>query len=214
MSRFKRDMEYWFIENEMPIRSRTHFWFKVLGLLVINPGVSAVYWHRVARTVYLMGPRFLTPSRILDRWTEFVTGAQLPGESDIGVGLRVYHPNGLVVSPKSKLGERVSLHSDVVMHGLEWDSSTGTLYAASSTPNTFYTVNTSTGLATTVGSIGLTSFNNLGYNSDTDVMYLTNSNTDSFYTINRATGAPTLIGALGGPTNPNGLAYNYDNDRN
>lgn len=115
MSRFKSDMQYWFIENEMPIRSRSHFWIKVLGLLVINPGVSAVYWHRVARTIYLFGPRFLTLSRIFDRWTEFVTGAQLPGESDIGVGLRVYHPNGLVVSPKSKLGERVSLHSDVVL---------------------------------------------------------------------------------------------------
>lgn len=115
MGLFKKDMQYWFVENEMPIKGRVHFWIKVFGLLVINPGVSAVFWHRVARVVYLWGPWALTPSRILDRWTEFLTGAQLPGESDIGWGLRVYHPNGVVVSPKSILGERVVLHSDVVL---------------------------------------------------------------------------------------------------
>lgn len=42
-------------------------------------------------------------------------------------------------------------------------------------------------------------------------MYLTNSGADNFHTINRATGATTLIGPLNGPTNPNGLAYNWDN---
>ncbi|MFY9263899.1 MAG: hypothetical protein WAO61_00500 [Solirubrobacterales bacterium] len=115
MRLFKKDMEYWFVENGFTITSSKHFWIKVLGLLVLNPGVSAVFWHRVARVIYLKGPAFLTLSRIVDRWTEFLTGAQLPGESDIGVGLRVYHPNGLVVSPKSRLGERVALHSDVVL---------------------------------------------------------------------------------------------------
>jgi sugar lactone lactonase YvrE len=43
-------------------------------------------------------------------------------------------------------------------------------------------------------------------------MYASNSGADSFYTMNRATGATTLIGPLSGPTNPNGLAYNFDND--
>jgi hypothetical protein len=96
------------------------------------------------------------------------------------------------------------------MHGLEWDSSTGTLYGASSTPNSFYTINTATGAATLVGDIGFSSFNNLGHDSTNDVMYMTNSFNDSLYTIDRATGVPTLVGALGGPTNPNGLAYAAD----
>lgn len=42
-------------------------------------------------------------------------------------------------------------------------------------------------------------------------MFATNSGTDSFYSMNLATGAATLIGALGGPTNPNGLAFDRDN---
>jgi hypothetical protein len=62
---------------------------------------------------------------------------------------------------------------DVVMHGLEWDGSTGTLYGASSTPNTFYSISTVTGAATAIDGIGLLSFNNIGYDSTNNVMYLT-----------------------------------------
>lgn len=105
--------------------------------------------------------------------------------------------------------------ADVVMHGLEWDNSTGTMYGVSGggTPSNFnaYTINTTTGAATLIGNTGLTSFTNLGYDSINNAMYATNSATDSFYSFNRATGACTLIGSLGGPTNPNGLAFNRDN---
>ncbi|MFY9487536.1 MAG: hypothetical protein WAP35_02410 [Solirubrobacterales bacterium] len=121
MKLFRQDMEYWFIENDQQVGGGIRFYWKVFGLLVINPGVSAVFWHRIARVVYLWGPAFLTPSRILDRWTEFLTGAQIPGQSDIGSGFRVYHPNGLVISPCSKLGERVCVHSDVVLGMLSGD---------------------------------------------------------------------------------------------
>jgi hypothetical protein len=103
--------------------------------------------------------------------------------------------------------------SAIVMHGLEHDDSTGTLYAASSHAagnGAIYTVNKATGLATLLGSTGLTSFTNLVYHAALNKLFATNSNTDSFYEINRATGAATLIGALTGPTNPNGLAYGVD----
>jgi hypothetical protein len=98
---------------------------------------------------------------------------------------------------------------DVVMHGLEWDSSTGTLYGGSN--GSLYSIEPATGTATLVGASGLTSFLNLGYNSATNVLYATSSSTDSSYVIDRATGAVTLLGLLGAPTNPNGLAFNPDN---
>lgn len=104
--------------------------------------------------------------------------------------------------------------STIVMHGLEYDLSTGTLYGASgSTNNNFYSINTSTGAATLIGPTGLTSFNNLCYHVPSDTMYLTNSGTDSWYTVDRTTGAATLVGALGaGVSNPNGLAYDLTTD--
>jgi sugar lactone lactonase YvrE len=101
----------------------------------------------------------------------------------------------------------------ILMHGIEWDDSTGTLWGASgdgATNNNFYNINKTTGAATAIGSTGLLSFVNLGYDSANDRLFATSSSTDSFYSINRATGAATLIGALGGPTNPNGMAFNKD----
>ena len=96
--------------------------------------------------------------------------------------------------------------SSLVMHGIEWDSSTGTLYGGST--GNLYTINTTTGLATLVGLSGLVSFLNLVHDTSTNTLYATNSNTDSFYSVDRTTGAMTLIGPLGPfSTNPNGLAY-------
>lgn len=105
--------------------------------------------------------------------------------------------------------------SSVVMHGIEWDTSTGTMYAASGGGGNFnaYTINPATGAGTLLGPMGVSSFTNLGYDSINNVMYATNSGTDAFYSFNRTTGALTLIGSLGGPTNPNGLAFNRDNGK-
>ena len=99
----------------------------------------------------------------------------------------------------------------IVMHGLEYVPETSTLYGVSSHNNGLYNINTTTGAATLIGTSGLTSFTNLGWNSATDVMYATNSGTDSLYTMNLATGAATLVGPLTGPTNPNGLAFDFNN---
>ena len=97
--------------------------------------------------------------------------------------------------------------SSLVMHGLEYDDSTGTLYGGSN--GNLYRIDKNTGLATLVGISGLTSFTNLGYDSDNDILYATNSGTDSFYRVDRNTGAMTLIGPLAPSTNPNGLAYDW-----
>ncbi len=98
--------------------------------------------------------------------------------------------------------------STLVMHGLEYDLSSGQLFGGSG--GNLYKIDKVTGTATLVGASGLTSFLNLGYNSDTDVMYASSSATDSFYTIDRGTGAVTLLGPLVNSTNPNGLAYDWN----
>ena len=67
----------------------------------------------------------------------------------------------------------------LVMHGLEYDDSTGTLYGTSSHNNGLYRINAGTGVATLIGTSGLPSFTNLGYNSATDTMYASNSGADS-----------------------------------
>ncbi|MEQ9325620.1 MAG: hypothetical protein RIF41_41025, partial [Polyangiaceae bacterium] len=98
-------------------------------------------------------------------------------------------------------------NSSLVMHGLEWDSSTNTLYGYSLDDGLF-SINTSTGLATQIGPAHNLGFGNLGYDSINDVMYVTMGDTDSLYIIDRGTGMLTLVGAMGGGTsNPQSLAF-------
>jgi serine O-acetyltransferase len=107
-------MQRWFAQN-YPDESFTafKFWRWTLLQFCVNPGVMAVAMHRMARVLYLRG--WGLPTVIMDRITELFTGAQIPGQSDIGPGFSVYHPNGVVISPCSVIGKNVSVHSDVVL---------------------------------------------------------------------------------------------------
>lgn len=97
--------------------------------------------------------------------------------------------------------------TDILVHGLEWNSVNNTLYAGSR--GLIYTVDTTTGLATQIiTATGLTSFTNLVHDSLNNVMYMTSSTTDALYSLDLVNlGEPVFIGFLAGPTNPNGLAY-------
>jgi hypothetical protein len=123
------------------------------------------------------------------------------------------------LDPNTGVATLVGAYGDstIVMQGLEFDSSTGTLYGASgSSSNTnFYSIDVNTGAATLIGDTGAavisptSPFVNLCYHPVHDVMYATVSGSaDSFYSLNRATGALTPIGPLSGPQNPNGMAFN------
>ncbi|HEX5108300.1 MAG TPA: hypothetical protein VFV95_07640 [Vicinamibacterales bacterium] len=102
-----------------------------------------------------------------------------------------------------------------ILHGLEWDSSTDTLYGVAVSDNRLYTIDRTTGLATLVGPTGLApgsgNYCNLGHHAAANVMLLTNSGTASTYTVDRTTGLATLLGPLNGPTSPTGLAFDSDN---
>lgn len=101
----------------------------------------------------------------------------------------------------------------IVMHGLEYVASTNTLFGVSSHNNGLYNISMTTGVATLIGTSSLASFTNLGYNSDTGIMYAVNTTTpESTHTIDLTTGAATFVGLLGAvSSNPNGMAYNRDN---
>ena len=102
--------------------------------------------------------------------------------------------------------------TNILVHGLEWDSTNNILYAGSR--GNIYTVDPATGLATQIiTSTSLPSFNNLVHDSLNDVMYMTSSTTDALYSLDLVNfGEPIFIGFLAGPTNPNGLAYVAEED--
>jgi DNA-binding beta-propeller fold protein YncE len=104
--------------------------------------------------------------------------------------------------------------SALVMHGLEWDPTTSTLFGMSF--GSLYTIDTTTGAATLVGNTGLTGFCNLAWDPVQNVMWMshaapsTSTVSDALYTLDRTTAVATLVGPLGAPTNPNSLAHNID----
>jgi hypothetical protein len=113
-------------------------------------------------------------------------------------------------------GSNTLLHTDsnaatrVFLDGLAVEA--GTLFGLQQGGAGFYTVNTTTGIPTLVGSTGITgiaySFGGLAFNSNSGTTYgaLANNNLSNLYTINTVTGAATLVGAIGTFTNVAGLA--------
>lgn len=115
---FKEDMQTFFGSSAGKIRfgenpSGFFFWRKVVGQIVLNPGVLTIALYRLSRSFYVKDKILI--SRIIDRFTELLTGAQLVGQSEFGPGLQVHHPVGLVVSPESTGGERVMLMGGVAL---------------------------------------------------------------------------------------------------
>ncbi|NUL82779.1 MAG: hypothetical protein HUU60_08675 [Armatimonadetes bacterium] len=95
----------------------------------------------------------------------------------------------------------------IVMHGMEYDDSTGTLYGMSSHNAGLYRIDVNTGTAILVGTGTTGGFQNLGYNPCNNTMYMTHGGQDNTWTIDVLTNDRTLIGSLLGSTNPNGLAF-------
>ncbi|NNC86878.1 MAG: DUF4394 domain-containing protein [Akkermansiaceae bacterium] len=64
--------------------------------------------------------------------------------------------------------------------GLAYLPATSTLYGVSGQTDSLYTINTATGAATLVGSLGInTSFNGLAYHADTGELYLADTVSES-----------------------------------
>ena len=82
------------------------------------------------------------------------------------------------------------------LHGLAYDDTTGTMYACGATD--LFTINMETGVATLVGSFGISGSVMIGIACDGyGKMYGEDLHTDSFYSIDPTTGVATLIGPLG-----------------
>jgi serine O-acetyltransferase len=67
-----------------------------------DPGFKAVVRYRMARCLYLSGLEKL--SWLLFARTQAVTGAELPPTVQIGEGLRIPHPSGIVVGGGTVVG--------------------------------------------------------------------------------------------------------------
>jgi len=97
---------------------------------------------------------------------------------------------------------------------IAYDNTTSTMYGVSQgfSPgqSNLYTINTATGEATLIGSLGLIGFNTLACKQG--ILYATNVTTDSFYSVDKSTGLANKIGELG--FNSNNYSQGLDFDPN
>jgi hypothetical protein len=94
--------------------------------------------------------------------------------------------------------------SGVGLHGLAYDDTTDTMYACGVAD--LFTISMATGIATPVGSFGISGSVMIGIACDGyGNMYTEDLHTDSFYSVDPMTGTATLIG-------PFGLDLNYGQD--
>src|SRR6266849_2069410 len=84
-----------------------------LGLFFFHPGLQAVLFYRLARWLlrHHLGPFAVVTSYV----NSVLTGAQISPRAIIGKGLRIYHPQGVVIGAGAVVGEHCTLsHGNMI----------------------------------------------------------------------------------------------------
>jgi serine O-acetyltransferase len=93
-------------------RSQTGFAAKLVTAL-LHPGFHSVLFYRISRWCYLH--RMRAVSILVNYVCSMLTGAQISHAAEIGRGLVIYHPHGIVVGRTAVLGEFcVLVHGNVI----------------------------------------------------------------------------------------------------
>jgi len=85
----------------------------------------------------------------------------------------------------------------ILLVGGAAQSKAGILYGSDVATDKLVTINTSTGAATSVGSLGFSFVDGLAFDPNTNTLYGSDDVFNDLLTINTSTGAATLVGALG-----------------
>lgn len=84
-----------------------------LSLFVFHPGLQAALSYRLARWLLLHRMRSLAV--VISYVSSVVTGAQISPRAVIGKGLRIYHPQGVVIGAGAVIGEYCTLsHGNMI----------------------------------------------------------------------------------------------------
>jgi hypothetical protein len=106
-------------------------------------------------------------------------------------------------------------NTNLLIGGLGYDSLTGTLYGADFNTGNLYNINTATGAASLIGSLGVNTSNaliDLAFDPTNSTLFLLAApvgDLSNLYAVNTTTGAATLIGSTG-HTAIDGLAWVAD----
>ena len=80
---------------------------------------QAVFLHRIAES---LGRTSGALASLVKQWNQFVTGADIAWQANLGDGLILFHPQGVVIGPHVVAGKDLRLQQGVTIGGLGDDS--------------------------------------------------------------------------------------------
>ncbi|WP_297981284.1 serine O-acetyltransferase EpsC [uncultured Oscillibacter sp.] len=86
-----------------------------LEILLLYPGVHAVFYHRVAHWLYCHKLKF--PARCVSQWSRFWTGIEIHPGAQIGRRLVIDHGCGIVIGETAEIGDDCLIYHGVTLGG-------------------------------------------------------------------------------------------------
>ncbi len=98
----------------------------VFESLVFKAGFQAVLLHRVAHAAGRLGLTYLAWA--IARFNQLVTGADIEFSTQIGPGLLIVHPSGVVIGRGTVIGVHATIYQGVTCGVRNWGPGRGRLY--------------------------------------------------------------------------------------
>lgn len=87
----------------------------VLEVLLCYPGLHAIWFHRLAHSLYKRG--WVVLPRLISQFARFLTGIEIHPGAKISEGLFIDHGSGVVIGETAELGRNVTLYQGVTLGG-------------------------------------------------------------------------------------------------
>jgi serine O-acetyltransferase len=91
----------------------------VLEVVLLYPGLHAVWLHRVAHVLWRNG--FFLLARCVSQFSRWLTGIEIHPAAQIGPGLFIDHGMATVIGETAEIGENVTLYHNVTLGGVSWE---------------------------------------------------------------------------------------------
>jgi len=91
----------------------------VWEIMLLYPGLHAVWAHRVAHALWRNGFKGL--ARLISNISRFTTGIEIHPGAQIGPGFFIDHGMGTVIGETAEVGADVTLYHNVTLGGVSWE---------------------------------------------------------------------------------------------
>lgn len=84
-------------------------------VLLLYPGVTALFYHRIAHRLY--GWRRYLLARLISQWSRWITGIEIHPGATIGKRLFIDHGMGVVIGETAVIGDDCTIYHGVTLGG-------------------------------------------------------------------------------------------------